>query len=99
MGPDRVGENYSLKASEAHKWHYYPRMQKDECLVFKVYDKKEDGPRFTFHTAFDDPLTTKDSPARESIEVRAIAFFDDLADDKVNLTSEVRKALQALETC
>lgn len=75
--PDRVGENYSLKFNEAHKWHYYPRMTKEECLIFKVYDKKEDGPRFTFHTAFDDPLTTSKSPARQSIEVRTIAFFDD----------------------
>jgi len=75
--PDRVGENYSLSFSDKHKWYYYPRMVKDECLVFKVYDKAEDGPRFVFHTAFKDPLTTPDSPARESIEIRAIAFFDD----------------------
>jgi hypothetical protein len=73
--PDRTGENYSLKFSEEHKWYYYPRMVKDECLVFKVYDKQEDGPRFVFHTAFEDPLTTPESPARESIEIRAIAFF------------------------
>ena len=41
MAPsDRVGENYSLKFSSAHKWYYYPEMTKDECLVFKVYDKQ-----------------------------------------------------------
>ena len=74
--PDRTGENYSLRHSDAHKWYYYSRMRKDECLVFKVYDKKEDGPRFVFHTAFDDPSTPPDAPARKSIEVRAIAFFD-----------------------
>uniref|UniRef100_A0A7S4TBG3 Uncharacterized protein n=1 Tax=Alexandrium monilatum TaxID=311494 RepID=A0A7S4TBG3_9DINO len=73
--PDRTGENYSLRFSEAHKWYYYPRMVKDEALVFKVYDKQEDGPRFVFHTAFEDPLTKPSSPARQSIEVRAIAFF------------------------
>jgi hypothetical protein len=74
--PDRTGENYSLRASEGHKWYYYPRMVKDECLLFKVYDKKADGPRFVFHTAFDEPGTPADAPARRSIEVRAIAFFD-----------------------
>ena len=74
--PDRTGENYSLKPSELHKWYYYPEMVKDECLLFKVYDKKADGPRFVFHTAFDDPSTKEDAPPRRSIEVRAIAFYD-----------------------
>lgn len=74
--PDRTGENYSLRFSDKHKWYYYPKMQKDECLIFKVYDKHEDGPRFVFHTAFEDPMTTEASPPRKSIEIRAVAFFD-----------------------
>ena len=32
-------------------------MTRDEALVFKVFDKKADGPRFALHTAFEDPLT------------------------------------------
>merc|ERR1712216_98165 len=74
--PDRTGENYSLQFNEAHKWFYYPAMEQEECLVFKVYDKKEDGPRFVFHTAFEDPRTPGDAPPRMSIECRTIAFFD-----------------------
>ena len=74
--PDRTGENYSLRHSADHRWFYFPRQTKDECLVFKVYDKKEDGPRFVFHTSFDDPSSPADAPHRKSIEVRAIAFFD-----------------------
>mmetsp|Transcript_4712 Transcript_4712/g.8077 ORF Transcript_4712/g.8077 Transcript_4712/m.8077 type:complete len:325 (+) Transcript_4712:69-1043(+) len=73
--PDRIGENYSLKFSADHKWYYFPRQTKEEVLVFKVYDKKEDGPRFVFHTAFDDPSTPPDAPPRRSIEARTIAFF------------------------
>lgn len=73
--PDRTGENYSLKHSPAHEWYYYPEMTPDECLVFKCYDRKEDGPRFVFHTAFDDPMTQDDAPPRRSIEARTIAFF------------------------
>ena len=69
-----------LRYNENHKWYYYPKMAKDECLVFKVYDKKEDGPRFVFHTAFDDPSSPPNAPPRKSIEVRTIAFFD-TADD------------------
>lgn len=74
--PDRVGENYSARHSPAHKWYYYPQMAKDECLIFKVYDKKKDGPRFVFHTAFDDPSSPANPPGRKSIEIRAVAFYD-----------------------
>eukprot|EP00941_MAST-03F_sp_MAST-3F-sp1_P004549 g4549.t1 len=74
--PDRTGENYSLRFNENHKWYYYSRQKKDECLVFKVYDKKEDGPRFVFHTAFDEANTPENASPRKSIEVRAIAFYD-----------------------
>ncbi|KAJ8601414.1 hypothetical protein CTAYLR_005926 [Chrysophaeum taylorii] len=73
--PDRTGENYSLQHDASHKWFYYPHMGFDECLVFKCYDRKEDGPRFVFHTAFDDPSTPPDAPPRRSIETRTIAFF------------------------
>ncbi len=76
--PDRTGENYSLRHSDQHKWRYYPRMTKDECLIFKVFDNQEDGPRFVFHTAFDEPSTPSDAPPRRSVEVRAIAFFEEL---------------------
>jgi len=76
---ERTGETYSLEGSQKHKWYYYPQQEKDECLIFKVYDKKKDGPRFVFHTAFDDPATKQGDPARESIEVRAIVCYDDEA--------------------
>ena len=33
---DRTGNTYSLPYSDKHRWYYYPRMEKDECLVFKV---------------------------------------------------------------
>ena len=73
--PDRVGQNYSLSYSPDHKWYYFPLMKKEECLMFKVYDKKEVGPRFVFHTSFDDPTTPPNAPIRCSIEIRSIAFF------------------------
>ena len=80
--PDRTGENYSLKKSEKHRWFYYPKMESDECLIFKVFDNKEDGPRFVFHTAFDLPDTPPDAPPRRSIEVRAIAFYSEITDPR-----------------
>jgi hypothetical protein len=31
----------------------------------------------TPHTSFEDPTTPKDAPTRESIELRALVFYDD----------------------
>jgi hypothetical protein len=74
--PHRVGQTYRLKYSSQHRWFYFPRMRRDEALVFKVYDSEKDGrARFTPHTSFDDPTTPPGAPARQSIEARALAFF------------------------
>jgi hypothetical protein len=74
--PHRVGQTYRLKYSPRHRWLYFPRMRRDEALVFKVYDSEKDGrARFTPHTSFDDPATPSGAPPRQSIEARALAFF------------------------
>ena len=75
--PHRVGEIHHLAYDPAHRWYYVPRLRRDEAIVFKTYDSATDGrARFTAHAAFDDPTTPADAPPRESIEVRALAFFD-----------------------
>jgi hypothetical protein len=74
--PHRVGQTYRLKYNPAHRWYYFPRMRRDEALVFKVYDSEKDGrARFTPHTSFADPSTPPGAPPRQSIEARALAFF------------------------
>jgi hypothetical protein len=74
--PDRVGEIYQVAYNPDHTWFYYPRMRRDEALVFKVYDSETDGrSRFTAHTSFEDPTTPPGAPPRQSIEVRTLAFF------------------------
>ena len=74
--PHRIGQTYRLKYNPAHRWFYFPRMQRDEALVFKVFDSAKDGrARFTPHTSFDDPSTPPGAPPRQSIEARALAFF------------------------
>jgi len=75
--PDRVGQTYQVKHNKNHLWFYFPEMRRDEAIIFKVYDSKKDGrPRFTPHTSFEDPSTPGNAPSRESIEVRALVFFD-----------------------
>jgi hypothetical protein len=75
--PDRVGETYRIAYNPDHRWFYFPKMRRDEALVFKVYDSETDGrARFTAHTSFVDPSCPPDANPRESIEMRTFAFFD-----------------------
>jgi hypothetical protein len=74
--PDRVGEVYHCTFSPEHRWYYFPKMQRNEALVFKCFDSLKDGrARWTAHCAFDDPTSRPDAPPRESIEMRTLAFF------------------------
>jgi hypothetical protein len=74
--PNRVGQTYRLMYSPNHRWFYFPRMRRDEALVFKVFDSSNDGrARFTPHTSFDDPASAPDAAPRQSIEARALVFF------------------------
>ena len=51
-------------------------MQPTDALLLKTYESEADGrARFLGHSAFDHPGTPPDAPARESIELRTIAFF------------------------
>jgi hypothetical protein len=73
----RTGEVYHIAYHPAHVWYWFPRMQRHEALVFKVFDTDQEVPtRFTAHSAFDDPTSPEGAPARESIETRTFAFWD-----------------------
>jgi hypothetical protein len=67
---------YNLAYNPAHKWFYYPELQTDEVLAFKIYDSDDSRPYLTAHTAFDDPASRADAPKRISHEIRAIALFN-----------------------
>ncbi|MBV8134941.1 MAG: methyltransferase [Deltaproteobacteria bacterium] len=73
---DKVGETYRFLHNPGHRWFYFPRLQKNEVILLKCYDSKEDGrARFTAHSAFEDPTSPPDAAPRESIEVRALLFW------------------------
>lgn len=74
--PDRRGEIYNATYAREHRWYYVPDQRLDESLLIKCYDSRDDVARFTPHTAFENPQTPPGAPPRESIEFRAIAFFD-----------------------
>ncbi|MBK8063244.1 MAG: methyltransferase [Betaproteobacteria bacterium] len=74
--PGRIGQIYRLRYNPAHEWVYFPRMRREEGILFTVYDSARDGrPRFTPHTAFSDPHTPPGALPRKSMEIRTIAFF------------------------
>src|SRR5579864_4737084 len=74
--PNRVGQTYAITYNSAHKWYVFPRMRREEAIVFKVFDSIKDGrARWTAHTAFDDPTSPPNARPRESIEIRTLAFF------------------------
>ena len=75
---DRVGEVFNLAHNPDHRWFYFPRLEEGQTVLLKCFDSAEDGrARFTAHTAFEDPESAPSAPPRESIELRALAFFDD----------------------
>ncbi len=74
--PNRIGQTYAITYNPAHDWYWFPRMRRDEAIVFKVFDSAKDGrARWSAHTAFDDPTTPPQARPRESIEIRTFAFF------------------------
>ena len=73
---DKVGEVYRFTYNRQHQWSYFPRLERNEAILLKCYDSKEDGrARFSAHSAFDDPTSPPDAAPRESIEVRALVFW------------------------
>ena len=74
--PNRVGQTYAITYNPRHQWYWFPRMRRDEAIVFKVYDSLKDGrARWTAHTAIEDPTSPPNARPRESIEIRTLAFF------------------------
>jgi len=72
---NRVGETYSVRYNPAHTWYYVPEMRRDEALLLKIADTREDiSARFMPHTSFTDPTTPAHAAPRQSIELRTLVF-------------------------
>lgn len=78
--PHRTGWTAGVVYNPSQKWYYLSGMKNDERFFLECYDSdvlKEgssvQGGRVP-HSAFTDPRTPAEAPARESIEVRALVF-------------------------
>ncbi|KAF9447103.1 hypothetical protein P691DRAFT_732024 [Macrolepiota fuliginosa MF-IS2] len=76
--PDREGETMGVRHNSKHEWKYLYGMTPDEIVLIKCFDSLQDGSvaLFTPHTGFQDSTTPKGTPPRESIELRALVFYD-----------------------
>ena len=68
-------EIYQLVHNAAQEWVFYPRMTREEVMVFKTYDSLADPFVPTMHSAFDHPDCPPGVCPRESVECRVICFF------------------------
>lgn len=59
-----------------HTFYYAKGMKVDEALVFVCYDSRKGRARFTPHCGFTDPQSCPNAPPRQSIELRAYAFWE-----------------------
>ena len=69
-------EIYQSAHNQDHKWYFYPKMNRDEVLMFKTYDSLDNPFLPTLHSAFDDTSAKKNASPRESIEVRAVCLYN-----------------------
>ncbi|KAF5376061.1 hypothetical protein D9615_007695 [Tricholomella constricta] len=76
--PDREGETLGVKYNPNQKWKYFRGVTPEEAVLIKCFDSIQDGSIavFTPHTGFQDPTTPEGTPPRESIELRALVFYE-----------------------
>ena len=77
-----IGPGYNIcvprvEAAPHHDWVYWPRLTRDETLVWVGYDSA--APRaVALHTAFWDESAPATARPRESFEVRVVCLLDDV---------------------
>ena len=51
-------------------------MKREEALLIQQWESSDEGAaKFALHSAFADPSSPPDAPARESIEVRLVVVY------------------------
>ena len=67
---------FNLAFNPDQRWYYYPDMQPDEVMAFKLFDSDQRRPHLSAHTAFEHPGSRPGAAPRLSHEIRTIAFLD-----------------------
>jgi hypothetical protein len=69
-------ENLTYRHNPQHRWFYASDMTRDQAYVFRAYDSDPARAEQVPHSAFRDPSCPPGAPARASIEVRMLAFYE-----------------------
>jgi hypothetical protein len=74
--PTPEGETFSVAFNPEHKWFYLNEMIPDEAVLLQCWSNRGDGITPHTGTTLDNYVGDNNQP-RQSIEVRALCFFDD----------------------
>jgi hypothetical protein len=74
--PDLATENYQVYHHQRHRWFYLSDHETTELIVFKQSDSDPTASAGVPHCSFCNPLTPSNELPRESIEARALVFWD-----------------------
>jgi hypothetical protein len=70
-------ETYQVHYTPTQKWYYISDQMPEEAWLFLQADSSPAGMLGVPHTSFDNPFSTQLEIPRESIEVRALVFYED----------------------
>ena len=69
-------ENSAYLYNPRHRWCYFSNMTRDDVLIFRGLESSHNWTSAVPHTAFEDPTCPEDAPARESIDIRSVVYYD-----------------------
>jgi len=75
--PEGEVESFWVHPSPAHKFYYLSEQQTNEAWLMLQSDSE--GLNGVPHTAFPNPLYAEGTESRESVEVRALVFYENHA--------------------
>ncbi|CAK0850309.1 unnamed protein product [Prorocentrum cordatum] len=99
-GPGYELVQYGLNArhKDHHRWYYFPKMTKNEGILFKQVDSDFTlAGRTCFHMSARNPGVQEKHP-RESIELRMMCFWREAAVDSMPTEANVRQELIQTKT-
>ncbi|KAJ6043170.1 uncharacterized protein N7446_001366 [Penicillium canescens] len=76
FGKTFVAEVYNVHHNPSQNWYYLSDQTESEAIVFSGYDSQNSEKSKVAHCAFSLPDTKRAETPRESIEIRALAFYD-----------------------
>lgn len=74
--PGPVAGGLNMAYNPKHRWYYYPDMEPDEVIAFRLFDTGNADWHMAGHSAVVDPTAAPDAPPRMSYELRTLAVLD-----------------------